>query len=295
MILGILPQGDPRFTVVAGDPAVPAVRVATVEGLLPRAIEKAAPSFPGTPLRPFRVVLHRSVGSLPAGLREQLHPKTPGLALLGRDEIHIVLDEVELRPPNDLATVVTHEVVHVLLDQYAGAFGPRVPRWLHEGLAQHLSGDTYLGSREEDLVFPAVTGRLLRFQDLEDDFPDDADQRKQAYAQSFSFVAYLSRTVGLEEVVSSVHYIDDRFGYAGAFARRTQTPLSAHEDAWIAWLRDESGARWRFLFQNCFSYLMIAGFVLLALAGIRRLRRDEVARQKLEREDARHDSEDRPR
>ena len=267
------------------------MRVATVERLVPPALAKLAPSFPGTPTRPFRIVLHSSDDSLEPAVREHLHPGTPGLALLGRDEIHIVLDEVQAQPPNNLGTVLAHEIVHVLLDQYAGLNGPRVPRWLHEGLAQHLSGDTYLGLREEDLVYPASVGRLPRLRELQDDFPDDDLGRRRAYAQSFSFVAFLVRSIGIEDVVAAVDKIKERDGYDGGFARVTQVSIAVYEDAWRSWLQNESGARWRFLFQNCFSYTMIAGFVLLALAGIRRWNRDLVARNKLEREDAFEDQD----
>jgi hypothetical protein len=285
LILALWPGGDPRFSVVAGGAGVSAVRLAAVERLVPQALDKVGHAFPGMPVRPFRVVVHAEVGSLPPPLREHLHPGTPGFALLGRDELHVILDEVQRRPPNDLGTVLAHEVVHVLLDQYAGHFGPTVPRWLHEGLAQHLSGDTYLGSREEDLLYPAVTGRLLRLRDLEADFPADPTLRQQAYAQSFSLVSYLVRRVGLEDVVAAVHRSTELDGYVGGFALQTNTPLGWFVDDWVRWLTDESGARWRFLFQNCFGYSMIAGVVVLALALMRRLARDERARQKLERED----------
>jgi hypothetical protein len=96
-------------------------------------------------------------------------------------------------------------------------------------------------------------------------------------------------------VVEAIHRSTELDGYVGGFALRAGTPLGWFEDEWLRWVRDESGARWRFFFQNCFSYSMIGGLVLLALALGRRLERDERARRKLEREEqdeARSPSED---
>lgn len=270
---------------MAAGTGVSAVRLAAIERLVPKALAKVRGPFPGAPSRPFDVVVHASLDALPDALRAELHPGTPGFALLGRDEVHLVLDEVQVRPPQDLTTVLAHELVHLLIDQYAGQFAPTVPRWVHEGLAQHLSGGSYLGAREDDLLYPAAVGRLLRFRELARDFPADEAQRRIAYAQSESFVSFLIRKVGIDAVVEAIHRSTELDGYVGGFALRAGTPLGWFEDEWVLWVRDESGARWRFFFQNCFSYSMIGGLVLLALALGRRLERDERARRKLEREE----------
>ena len=262
-----------------------AVRLAAIERLVPKALAKVRGPFEGVPSRPFDVVVHRSLDALPEALRSELHPGTPGFAMLGRDEVHLVLDEVQLRPPHDLTTVLAHELVHLLIDQYAGEFAPTVPRWVHEGLAQHLSGETYLGAREDDLLYPAAVGRLSRFRDLARAFPEDEAGRLVAYAQSESFVSFLVRKVGVDVVVEAIRRSTELDGYVGGFALRAGTPLGWFEDEWLLWVRDESGARWRFFFQNCFSYSMIGGLVLLALALIRRLERDDRARRKLLREE----------
>jgi hypothetical protein len=284
----------PPIEVRAGDARVAESRIATVERLTRSAVTELRQTFPGTPYRGITVVVHADEDSLPEDARRGLHPGTPGMALLGRDEIHIVLDQLGQRGPADVRTVVIHEVVHVLLDQYAGPAAHWVPRWLHEGLAQVLSGDTYLGSREEDLLYPAITDRLLRLTELREDFPDDEDLRRQAYAQAFSFVGYLERRVGLKVVVAAVKRCSDDDWYRGAFARETGYPLTDELQDWEDYLRHGSGADWRFLFNNCFAYLMIGGFVLLALAGIRRWTKDAHHRAKLEREEQLLEEESEP-
>jgi hypothetical protein len=70
--------------------------------------------------------------------------------------------------------------------------------------------------------------------------------------------------------------------------------MLVQEDAWLDYLRSDSGAAFRFVFENCFSYVMIAAVVLLALAGIRRWRRDDLHREKLDREEREASDGDEP-
>ncbi len=279
-------QQHPQYEVRSATNTVRNASRDAVLRLLPRALERIAPSFPGTPNAPFTVVLHSDESSLDDDAGRLLHRGTPGFALLDRDEIHLLLDQIKPTPPDDLATVLAHELTHILLDQWAGPMADRVPRWLHEGLAQSLSGDLYLDAREVDLVFPARFGRLFRLADLTLEFPDDEYERRLAYAQSFSFVEWLVRSRGMHAVREGVRLATQKDGFVGGYARATGEPILIEFDRWRDWLRFESGAPWRFLFQNCFSYLMIGAVVLLALAGIRVWNRDGRARDKLVRDEA---------
>src|SRR5690606_22278453 len=125
-----------------------------------------------------------------------------------------------------------------------------VPRWFHEGLAQVLSGDTYLDAKEVSLVTLAAHGRLLRFTDLRENFPGGLD-RRVAYAQSFSFVGYLVRELGLPTLVEATRFCNERFWYSAGFARVTGDALHHWEARWRRYVLHESGATWRFLFENC--------------------------------------------
>lgn len=278
---------DPQHTVRIADSGVSRATREAVLRLLPSTLERLTGAFPGTPTRPFTIVLHADEASLGPADAHHLHPGTPGFALLGRDEVHILMNHVRGSPPDDLPTILAHEVTHVLLDQFAGPRADRVPRWLHEGLAQSLSGDTYLGAKEVDLVIPASFGRLHRLRDLSIDFPDDGYQRRIAYHQSFSFVEWLVRRKGMAIVREAILNATADDDFIGGYALATGVPLSLEYDRWIAWITNDSGAYWLYLFQNCFSYLMIIGFVLLALAAIRVFRREAAVRDKLERDEQR--------
>lgn len=267
---------------VIADDDVARSTLAAVERLLPQRVAALREHFPGTPSRGFSVHLH----SRHAAVDGHVDEGTPGFALLDTNQIHLILGEIRASPPQDLPTVLDHELVHILLNEFVGDAAPHVPRWFHEGLAQHLSGDSYLGAREEDLFFDARTDRLLRFSDLRDTFPSDPGARRRAYGQSFSFVSFLVRELGLATIIDIARDCDAEDGYRSAFARRTREPLDGIHRRWVDYLGHGSGARYRILFENCFSYVMIAGVVLLALAGRRRWNRDWKVRQRLEREEA---------
>jgi hypothetical protein len=278
-----------QFAVIAA-PSV-ADRISDISLRVRSSLERLAPLFPGTPTRQFFVHLHRGHETLPADVGDTLHPGTPGVAQLSAETIHLFLGDIRLAGPTDIQTVLDHEVAHILLHQYAGEAGRFVPRWFHEGIAQVLSGSIYLGSSEESLVYAAHTGRLLRLSSLRKDFPADSSGRRQAYAQTFSFVSFLVRSVGLETVIRAAKLCTNDDGYRAGFVATTGTPLGYYEDQWVDYLKHESGAAYRAVLDNCFSYVSLIGFVLLALAGIRRWRRDAEIRQRLERAESHSSSE----
>jgi hypothetical protein len=185
------------------------------------------------------------------------------------------------RTSPSLRGVVVHELVHELLDQYVHPRGGLVPRWFHEGLAQSIAGDTYLGAREDDLVWRAASRRLLAFGSLRSGFPQDEDGLRTAYAQSFSYVAWLQRQFGLEALVAVAAATDDLTSFERALVGRTGRSTLELEDAWRDHLQHGSGAPWRVLFDQCFALLLIAALPVLALAMIRRLAADRRAAARL--------------
>lgn len=275
----------PGFEVVAGSDAVPAAAIEVTTEYVRDGLAEFAPMFETVPQRRIRVYIHDTTDSVPDRARGAFHPGTAGVALLRRDEIHIVLRESRRLPPNDLRTVVRHELVHVLLDQHAGRAAMWVPRWFHEGLAQVLSGASYIGMSEDDLVLIARSRRLLHFTALRDGFPTERSAIRRAYAQSFSLVRYLHSRRGLADLLEAARRSTPNGGFRAGFAAVTGESMLDYEEDWLEYLVDGSGASLRFVMQNCFSYVMLVGFVLLAFAGIRKWRREDRIRAKLEEQD----------
>jgi len=281
--------GAVPVVVRAGNGDVSDEQVAAVRGRVAAGLARLRPAFPSWQPRPFEVVVHSTAGTIPRGVREHFHDGTAGLAMLGQQRIFIVLDAVSSLPPHDLGVVVTHELVHILLHQSAGPF---VPRWVHEGLAQELSGAVYLGGSEEEIVFRAKTDRLLRFRDLEADFPENA--LRAAYAQSFSFVAYLVRAVGLPAVLAAAAECSATVRFPQAFRSATERELLYLEKDWVDYLTHRSGAAFRVLLGSCFSLVLVAALPLLALAGVRRWNRDHETERRLRTEDEDDAEDDQP-
>jgi len=225
--------------------------------------------FPGLAVAPFSVFLHESGDTLPNTLASARHQGAPGFALLGQHEIHLVIGDM-LRAGASLASVVRHELVHELLDQYVAPGGGQLPRWFHEGLAQHLAQDTYLGAREQDLVWRVGTRRLLHFSDLVEGFPHGKEELRAAYAQSYSYVSWLVRRFGLAAVVRVAADTTAERSFATALVMQTGQSTVVLHDAWADYLVHGSGAWWRVLLEQCFDALLILALPALVVAWWRR-------------------------
>jgi hypothetical protein len=265
-------SGNEPITVEPGDSRVSVATLASVRELAGKGLEKLAPDFPGTPLRRIRVVVHTDQASLSLAMREHLHEGTAGFALLGRDEVHILLDMALSVPPNDLRTVLEHELVHVLLDQFAASGAPHVPRWVHEGLAQTLSGGPYLGVQEEGLLFAISARTAPRFSQLEAGFPDSDHSLRLAYAQSLSFVSFLTDRFGVRTLVEAARDCRADRAFDLALLDATDESLARLQEEWENYVLFRSGAAARFLMRNCFSFLIVLAAPLLILAVLKRLR-----------------------
>ncbi|RMG98123.1 MAG: hypothetical protein D6705_06835 [Deltaproteobacteria bacterium] len=90
---------------------------------------------------------------------------------------------------SDLAGLLRHEMAHVAL--YRAVDGHRVPRWLHEGVAESLEGKVSL-ARAETLAGAVFGPGVPELADLERAFSsDDPTEVSVAYAAARDFVAHL--------------------------------------------------------------------------------------------------------
>ena len=136
--------------------------------------------------------------------------------------------------------------------------------------------------------------KLPRFSDLRTGFPKDNYSLRLAYAQSFSYLAFLKRKFGLETLLHAARAADQDQWFRGGFLAITKAPLIHQEVLWLDYLENNSGALWRRIQSNCFYYLMIPGSILLALATRRALLRDRRSRIRLEQAEVDESSSDYP-
>jgi len=281
------PKAGPA-TVSPATTEVPVEAVAEVRAEVEPAVRDLATVFGLREVQPFSVIVHDGGAELPPGLTALHHEGSPGFTLLARREIHLLLREVA-QNNRGLRTVVMHELAHELLDQACGKHGGRIPRWFHEGLAQVLAGDTYLGASEEMIVWRAATGQLTPFYELEERFPSGKLALSIAYAQSYSFVTWLARAYGVDTLLEMARAVDEDTTLEHAMVGSTGKPTEALYEGWRHHLVHGSGAAWRSVLSDFFPLFMVLILPVLAVAMIRRMKADQAARERLlrqEREDA---------
>ncbi|KAA3648076.1 MAG: hypothetical protein DWQ07_03530 [Chloroflexi bacterium] len=157
----------------------------------------------------------------------------PWLAGHANPDLGIVLVSVIPGPEQSLEMEreVPHEVAHAMLYEKVGDNYANIPAWLNEGiasLAELYPNPDY----QQTLVDAADSGELVPLADLCQDFPDDTLSAGLAYAQSNSFVRYISRTygpAGLDRLVDA--YSNGASCEEGTNIALGQ-PLSAIERTW---------------------------------------------------------------
>lgn len=278
--------------VEAGGGEVSASTLRRIEVMAQAGLVELEPRLRTRATRPIRILVHRSRADLPPRHRRDLPEGVPGFALLGRDELHLVLGQIKQMPPNDLRTTLRHELVHVLLDQLLGPAGPYVARWFHEGIAQDLAEGVYLNMKEEELLPWLLSGNLPSFQVLDRTFPRRAGrQLAVAYAQSQSFFHHLRGEFGLAQLLEWARLCTAERRFADVIREETGKAQVHWEQRWQKYLREESGAGWRVLLRNCFSFAVILALPLLALAMARRRNRNQRLLDRMAAEEAREDEE----
>ena len=266
--------------VVAGSGDVGAETLKRIEDVVAHELARLQRIFDGPEIAPFFVHVHKARAEMPSALVAGVHEAAPGFAILGRHQIHLVLDVVA-SARTTLAGVVKHELVHELLDQYCGVNGRLIPRWFHEGLAQLLAGDTYLGASEEDLVWRVAGGSLRSIDTLAERFPKSTVQLRTAYAYSYSYVAWLARTYGIPALLQIARHTDKRTSFPRALVGWTGMSTLDLEEDWRAYVVHGSGARWRSVLSHWFSLVLIMVLPVLVLALMRRLRSEERAASRM--------------
>ncbi len=143
-----------------------------------------------------------------------------------------------LIPPSEIddswvATVVPHELTHLVFETAAGNPYHFPPRWLNEGLAVYLS-EGY-GSSDRALVeSAAASGELIPVDGLIGQFPTSVDGFFLAYAESVSAVEYLVRTHGNDPMVSLIRSYAEGRTDDEAFTDALGVDMAAFGDAWLA-------------------------------------------------------------
>lgn len=156
-----------------------------------------------------------------------------------------------------------HELVHVLTD-YREPSG--LPRWLSEGLAMYLSGETMYNNRRP-LGRAVVTGKTYTLEGIEDMLRFGPEQARVAYLQSISFVEFLVDRYGWPSMAKILAGYRSGEDLDKMFEAITGRSLFDVEVAWHRELRDHY--RWYRLFDwiNFDMLLWVSASLLVAVSG----------------------------
>lgn len=132
-----------------------------------------------------------------------------------------------------VATVVPHELVHLVFDTAVQNPYHFPPRWLNEGLAVYLSQGYEPGDRSA-VERAARNGELLPLDGLAGQFPTTADGFFLAYAESVSAVDFFVRTHGEEALVALIASYADGRTDDEAFSAAIGQDVAAFNAAWLA-------------------------------------------------------------
>jgi hypothetical protein len=117
-------------------------------------------------------------------------------AMPARRQVVIDLSRFDNQPAL-FRPVLKHEYAHLLLHRHIAP--ALLPRWLDEGIAQHLSDglSEYLPGRLQLVLGEALAAdRIFPLSTLEKHFPADDNGLQLAYEQSRSMVGYMARRFG---------------------------------------------------------------------------------------------------
>jgi hypothetical protein len=131
----------------------------------------------------------------------------------------------------ELERQLPHEIMHILQYQVIADHYESTPPWLTEGLAslaELYPNPDYSRSLEQ----ATLNGSLLPMKDLCNDFPIEASLALQAYAQSASFVQFLSDQYGISALQTLLQKYGDGMDCDSAVQNIYGSDLSHIENLW---------------------------------------------------------------
>ncbi|MGD0232232.1 MAG: peptidase MA family metallohydrolase [Syntrophorhabdales bacterium] len=142
--------------------------------------------------------------------------------------------------PFDLDVTFKHELCHLLLHAHIPV---GLPRWLDEGVAQWATGglaEIFMNDRRSVLMEAALAGRLFRFDDLSDSFPEDRHGLVLAYEQSRSLVEYIVETYGAPRLLQLLNALKDGSTMDDAVQKNLGLTMGELERNWASHLGKRS-------------------------------------------------------
>lgn len=131
----------------------------------------------------------------------------------------------------NLERQIPHELSHVLLSHYMGENYSKLPSWLVEGLASQA--ELYPNPDYQRFLDTArKTSSLIPISSLCGGFPHDSDSAYLAYAESESFMKYISAHYGVNGLQKLIQAYQDGLGCSEGANQATGSSLRQLEAGW---------------------------------------------------------------
>jgi hypothetical protein len=182
----------------------------------------------------------------------------------------MVIDHSKMHTtPFTLESTLKHELCHLLLHHYIDS--TRLPKWLDEGVSQWASdgiAEVIMDYKRAILPQAIVRGRYYRMSALHDRFPRDKQALHLAYAQSKSFVDYISRKYGRDQVLLLLNKLRKGLDIEAAIEETFAITFAELEKRWIQQLKNRK--IWlTFLTTHIYEIIFFLGAVMLVIGFIR--------------------------
>jgi hypothetical protein len=171
--------------------------------------------------------------------------------------------------PFTLESTLKHELCHLLLHHYIDS--ARLPKWLDEGVSQWASdgiAEVIMDYKRAILPQAIVSGRYFRMSALHARFPRDKQALQLAYAQSKSFVDYISREYGRDQVLRLLNKLGKGLDIEAAIEETFAITFTDLEKRWIQQLKNKK--IWlTFLTAHIYEIIFFLAAVMLIIGFIR--------------------------
>ncbi len=180
--------------------------------------------------QPLRVYVYSSATDLQSALQLT---NTPWVAGHASPDLGVVLVSIPTGPDQraELERQIPHELMHIVEYQKAGKSYTRLPVWLVEGLAS--ISELYPNQDYERVMQSAISqDRLVSLVNLCSEFPRDLSGAFLAYAESASFVRFLSQNFGSSGLSSLITQYKDGYGCEEGVRSAFSETLGQLETRW---------------------------------------------------------------
>ena len=149
-------------------------------------------------------------------------------------EIRTLFANIAPSAVNDswVATVIPHELTHLVFDTAVRNAYHYPPRWLNEGIAVYLS-EGYGATDRNDVDNATKSGTIMPLQALTAQFPTTAERFYLAYSESVSSVWFLVHQFGRDALVTLVTSYKAGVSDDEAFQSALKTDVAGFEAEWL--------------------------------------------------------------